>query len=54
MKPNVKAFFDPATWTVSYVVFDRLGGRAAIEGGLVVDPRLGRVVRRPVRRSAGS
>lgn len=31
-----------------------LAGRTAIEGGVVRDPRLGRVVRRPVRRSAGS
>ena len=31
-----------------------LAGRTAIEGGIVVDDRLGRVVRRPLRRSAGS
>lgn len=33
--PQVQAFFDPATWTVSYVVFDRAGGHCAI-----VDPVL--------------
>lgn len=33
--PQVQAFFDPATWTVSYVVFDHTGGHCAI-----VDPVL--------------
>ena len=43
MKPNVKAFFDPATWTVSYVLFDRQGGRAAIvDSVLDYDPKSGR------------
>ncbi|MBC7618528.1 MAG: MBL fold metallo-hydrolase [Candidatus Saccharibacteria bacterium] len=28
--PQVQAFFDPATWTVSYVVFDHAGGHCAI------------------------
>jgi glyoxylase-like metal-dependent hydrolase (beta-lactamase superfamily II) len=35
MNPNLQAFFDPATWTVSYVVYDAPGGGAAI-----VDPVL--------------
>ena len=35
MNPNVEAFFDKATCTVSYVVFDNRGGHAAI-----VDPVL--------------
>lgn len=35
MKPVVKAFFDPATWTVSYVVYEKPGSAAA-----VVDPVL--------------
>ena len=35
MNPNIKAFFDPATGTVSYVVYDQPGGRCAI-----VDPVL--------------
>lgn len=30
MKPSVEAFFDPATYTISYVVFDAVGKRAAI------------------------
>jgi glyoxylase-like metal-dependent hydrolase (beta-lactamase superfamily II) len=43
MKPTVQAFFDPATWTVSYVVFDRPGGRAAIiDSVLDYDPKSGR------------
>ncbi|WP_297325843.1 MBL fold metallo-hydrolase [Nitrosomonas sp.] len=35
MTPQVKAFFDPATWTVSYVVFDEIKGSCAI-----IDPVL--------------
>lgn len=35
MAPNIKAFFDSATWTVSYVVFDEPGGSCAI-----IDPVL--------------
>ena len=35
MKPNIEAFFDPVTGTVSYVVYDQSGGRCAI-----VDPVL--------------
>ena len=35
MKPNIEAFFDPVTGTVSYVVYDQPGGRCAI-----VDPVL--------------
>ncbi len=43
MNPSVKAFFDPATWTVSYVVFDRPGGAAAIiDSVLDYDPKSGR------------
>ena len=34
-QPQVQAFFDPATWTVTYVVFDQPGGHCAI-----VDPVL--------------
>lgn len=29
-EPQIKAFFDPATWTLSYVVFDHAGGHCAI------------------------
>ena len=35
MNPNVESFHDPATFTFTYVVYDRDGGRAAI-----VDPVL--------------
>ena len=35
MQPNIEAFFDPVTGTVSYVVYDQPGGRCAI-----VDPVL--------------
>lgn len=35
MKPNINAFFDSATWTVSYIVFDEPGGSCAI-----IDPVL--------------
>ncbi|MFM8797236.1 MAG: MBL fold metallo-hydrolase [Betaproteobacteria bacterium] len=30
LKPQVQAFFDGPTWTVTYVVYDREGGQAAI------------------------
>lgn len=43
MKPNVQAFFDPVTGTVSYVVFDRPGGHAAVvDSVLDYDPKSGR------------
>ncbi len=43
VQPHVQAFFDPATWTVSYVVFDRPGGHAAIvDSVLDYDPKSGR------------
>ena len=35
MNPQVQSFYDPATFTFTYVVYDRDGGRAAI-----VDPVL--------------
>jgi glyoxylase-like metal-dependent hydrolase (beta-lactamase superfamily II) len=35
MQPNIEAFFDPVTGTVSYVVFDESGGSCAI-----IDPVL--------------
>lgn len=35
MKPCIEAFFDPATWTLSYVVYDEPGGSCAI-----IDPVL--------------
>jgi glyoxylase-like metal-dependent hydrolase (beta-lactamase superfamily II) len=43
MNPRVQAFFDPATWTVSYVVHARDGGPAAIvDPVLDYDPKSGR------------
>ncbi len=35
MPPNIQSFFDPATWTVSYVVYDQPHGKCAI-----IDPVL--------------
>jgi glyoxylase-like metal-dependent hydrolase (beta-lactamase superfamily II) len=43
IKPQIKAFFDPATWTVSYVVYDRDGGHCAIvDSVLDYDSKSGR------------
>jgi glyoxylase-like metal-dependent hydrolase (beta-lactamase superfamily II) len=43
MIPLVQAFFDPATWTWSYVVYDRPGGAAVIvDPVLDYDPKSGR------------
>lgn len=43
MKPTVQAFFDPATWTVSYVVYEQPGSAAAIvDPVLDYDPKSGR------------
>ena len=43
MQAQVKAFFDPATWTVSYVVFDTPGGPCAlVDSVLDYDPKSGR------------
>ncbi|SFI43074.1 MBL fold metallo-hydrolase [Nitrosomonas sp. Nm34] len=43
MQPNIQAFFDPATWTVTYVVFDERGGSCAIiDPVLDYDPKAGR------------
>jgi glyoxylase-like metal-dependent hydrolase (beta-lactamase superfamily II) len=42
-QPQVKAFFDPATWTVSYVVYDHDGGHCAIvDSVLDFDAKSGR------------
>ena len=42
-QPQVQAFFDPATWTVTYVVFDHPGGHCAIvDPVLDYDPKAGR------------
>jgi glyoxylase-like metal-dependent hydrolase (beta-lactamase superfamily II) len=43
MNPNVRSFFDPATWTVTHVAYDRTGGHAAIiDPVLDYDPKSGR------------
>ena len=43
MKPNIETFFEPATWTVSYVVFDEADGSCAIiDPVLDYDPKSGR------------
>lgn len=43
MKPNIEAFFEPVTWTVSYVIFDEAGGHCAIiDPVLDYNPKSGR------------
>lgn len=43
MAAKIEAFYDPATGTVSYVVYDRVGGEAAvIDSVLDFDPKSGR------------
>jgi glyoxylase-like metal-dependent hydrolase (beta-lactamase superfamily II) len=43
MKPQIQAFFDDATGTVSYVVFDMTGGYCAlVDSVLDYDPKSGR------------
>lgn len=43
MNPTIQSFFDPATWTISYVVFDQPGGSCAIiDPVLNYDPKSGR------------
>lgn len=43
MNPIVKGFFDPATWTVTYVVYEKPGSECAIiDSVLDYDPKSGR------------
>lgn len=43
MNPTVKGFFDPATWTVTYVVYEKEGSNCAIiDSVLDYDPKSGR------------
>ena len=43
MNPTVHGIFDPATWTITYVVYDQPGGQAAvIDSVLDYDPKSGR------------
>lgn len=51
MKPQIQAFFDDATWTVSYVVFDQPGGHCAlVDSVLDYDPKSGRTSTRSAER----
>lgn len=43
MRPEIQVFFDPVTWTISYVVFDKPGGHCVIiDPVLDYDPKSGR------------
>ena len=43
VKPQVQGFFDPATWTVTYVVYEKEGSACAIiDSVLDYDPKSGR------------
>lgn len=43
MYPIVKSFFDPATWTITYVVYEKPGSNCAIiDSVLDYDPKSGR------------
>ncbi|MBV6273717.1 MBL fold metallo-hydrolase [Alcaligenaceae bacterium CGII-47] len=43
MNPVVKGFFDPATWTITYVVYEKRGSKCAIiDSVLDYDPKAGR------------
>jgi len=45
MTPTVQSFFDPATWTVSYVVYEKEGAACAIiDSVLDYDPKSGRTL----------
>ncbi len=45
MTPTVQSFFDPATWTVSYVVYEKEGSACAIvDSVLDYDPKSGRTL----------
>ena len=48
MNPVVKGFFDPETWTVTYVVYEKPGSRCIIiDSVLAYDPKSGRTHTRP-------
>jgi glyoxylase-like metal-dependent hydrolase (beta-lactamase superfamily II) len=54
MKPTVRAFFDPATWTVSYVAYAAPGGACAvIDPVLDYDPKAGRTATASADRLIG-
>lgn len=51
MKPNVESFFDPVTHTITHVVFDHVGGSAAvIDPVWDFDPNSGRTATHSVER----
>ncbi|MFN7856055.1 MAG: MBL fold metallo-hydrolase [Acidovorax sp.] len=51
MKPLIEAFFDEATWTVSYVVYDAPGGHCAVvDSVLDYDAKSGRTKTRSAQR----
>jgi glyoxylase-like metal-dependent hydrolase (beta-lactamase superfamily II) len=51
MTAQIQPFFDPATWTISYVVFDKPGGTAAIvDPVLDYDPKSGRTTTASAQR----
>ncbi|MDE0854275.1 MAG: MBL fold metallo-hydrolase [Nevskia sp.] len=51
IEPSIEAFFDSVTCTVSYVVYDRPGGRAAIiDPVLDYDPKAGRTTTASAQR----
>jgi len=52
MNPQVQAFFDPATWTVSYVVHDGVAA-AIIDPVLDYEPKSGRTATRSAERVIG-
>lgn len=44
MSSHIQAFFDPATWTISYIVFDEPNGKCAIiDPVLDYNPKSGRI-----------
>jgi glyoxylase-like metal-dependent hydrolase (beta-lactamase superfamily II) len=48
MNPVVKGFFDPETWTVTYVVYEKPGSSCIIiDSVLTYDPKSGRTHTRP-------
>jgi glyoxylase-like metal-dependent hydrolase (beta-lactamase superfamily II) len=49
MQPSVQPFFDPATWTVTYVVHDGAGA-AIIDSVLDYEPKSGRTGTRSAER----
>lgn len=53
MQTTVQAFFDAATWTVTYVVYERAGGACAIvDPVLDYDPKSGRTATASAQRVA--